>query len=81
MYKKVGGLHFVRVGRFGASFFASRKEPHGYEHGSKLVAIVFGAYVAMAVTVAVASYPKPDAFASCINELAEGNPAVTGCRG
>jgi len=24
-YKKVGGLHFVRIGRFGFSFFISRK--------------------------------------------------------
>lgn len=24
-YKKVGGLHFVRIGRFGFSFFRSRK--------------------------------------------------------
>ena len=24
-YRKVGGLHFVRIGRFGFSFFISRK--------------------------------------------------------
>jgi len=24
-YKKVGGLHFVRIGRFGFSFFVSKK--------------------------------------------------------
>ena len=24
-YKKIGGLHFVRIGRFGFSFFISRK--------------------------------------------------------
>jgi len=26
-YRKVGGLHFVRIGRFGASFYVTRK--HG----------------------------------------------------
>ena len=25
-YKKVGGLHFVRIGRFGFSWFLSRKK-------------------------------------------------------
>lgn len=25
-YKKVGGLHFVRIGRFGFSFFVSRAQ-------------------------------------------------------
>ena len=24
-YKKVGGLHFIRVGRFGFSFFSSKR--------------------------------------------------------
>ena len=26
-YKKVGGLHFVRIGRFGFSFFWSARKP------------------------------------------------------
>lgn len=26
-YKKVGGLHFVKVGRFGCSFYASKPAP------------------------------------------------------
>lgn len=26
-YKKVGGLHFVRIGRFGFSWFVSRPQP------------------------------------------------------
>jgi hypothetical protein len=26
-YKKVGGLHFVRIGRFGFSFYWSRRLP------------------------------------------------------
>lgn len=25
-YRKVGGLHFVRLGRFGFSFFVSRRK-------------------------------------------------------
>jgi len=28
-YKKVGGLHFIRIGRFGLSFFLSRKKRKG----------------------------------------------------
>jgi len=26
-YKKVGGLHFVKVGRFGVTFYASKPQP------------------------------------------------------
>lgn len=28
-YRKVGGLHFIKIGRFGASFFASKPVPRG----------------------------------------------------
>jgi hypothetical protein len=26
-YQKVGGLHFIRVGRFGASFYVAKSRP------------------------------------------------------
>jgi hypothetical protein len=29
-YRKVGGLHFVRIGRFGFSFFMSRRTPRTF---------------------------------------------------
>lgn len=28
-YRKVGGLHFVKLGRFGFSFYVSRRVAHG----------------------------------------------------
>lgn len=27
-YSKIGGLHFVRVGRYGASFYVSKRKTH-----------------------------------------------------
>lgn len=42
-YKKVGGLHFIRLGRFGCSFFLSRRavnlrsEERRYPDGSYML--------------------------------------------
>lgn len=54
-YKKVGGLHFVNVGRFGASFWASkpqasREETKGNTGLALACALTFTAsYVALDV--------------------------------
>jgi hypothetical protein len=35
-YRKVGGLHFVRIGRFGFSWFVARRRQRGQEDGRAL---------------------------------------------
>lgn len=37
-YRKVGGLHFIKLGRFGASFYVSRRCPGNFEGEARAVA-------------------------------------------
>jgi hypothetical protein len=41
-YKKIGGLHFVSIGRFGFSFHVKRRRnrrPHGVQIGGTFVSM------------------------------------------
>lgn len=45
-HRKIGGIHFIRIGRFGASFYVSKAKPESSSIADVALAVCMGLMLA-----------------------------------